>query len=225
MRRTILHISLALLTFTIGLLASGTDERFTVALLVALTVFILLKRITCMGLTLHHLKVAVLTLLIWTPFAALTLNLVTPTTSCVVDLPEEATTPVAESDQPEPPVVTTEPRHDSFNSSTYYNGTDDLTPNTIWVGVVDSKAISKPAPRYPAEAKAARIESTVAVAVIIDAATGMVIEAQPLSGHPRLRQAAIEAAYQARFYPTRACLMPPNVSGILTYKFPGSSIR
>jgi hypothetical protein len=74
MRRHLLHISLALLTFTIGFLSSGSGEDVAAALFVALIVFVLLKKIASFNLTTHHLKVALLTLLIWTPFAALFLN-------------------------------------------------------------------------------------------------------------------------------------------------------
>jgi len=74
MRRNLLHISLALLTFTIGFLSTGPYEDLTAALFVAFIVFVLLKKITSFNLTAHHLKVALLTLLIWIPFAALFLN-------------------------------------------------------------------------------------------------------------------------------------------------------
>jgi hypothetical protein len=216
MRRTILHISLALLTFTIGFLTSGTYDGLIIALLVALTFFILLKRITSLNLTLHHLKVAVLTLLIWTPLAAFTLHVVMPSRSCVLDLPAEESEPLKETYKQGQPIVTTEPKYEEIDPD---YGTHNVTSNTLWVGILDKKAISKPAPNYSLRAKASGIESTVAVAVVIDATTGMVIAAQVLSGHPLLRQSAIEAAYKARFYPTRVCGVLPNVSGILTYRF------
>lgn len=89
MRRNLLHISLALLTFTIGFLSSGTSEGLTAALIVALVVFVLLKKITSLNLNAHHLKVALLTLLIWIPFAALIFNSMSLGGSCVIDIPIE----------------------------------------------------------------------------------------------------------------------------------------
>ena len=214
-----MHISLALLTFTIGFLSSDSYDGLTVALLVALAVFILLKKVTCLNITLHHLIVTVLTLLIWIPFAAFTLNIAMSPASCVFDLPEEETRSVGGADKQKQPAVNTEPgRDESFSAANYDNGTNDLTAKTTWAGVVDKKAISKPAPRYPPVAKAASIESTVAVAVIIDA-HGRVIAAQALSGHPLLHHAAIEAAHQARFPMVKICGVIPHVSGILTYRF------
>lgn len=89
MRRTILYISLALSTFTAGFLMAEGIEGLTTALTVAVIIFTLIKRIPTSWLTLHHLKVAILTLIIWTPFAAITLSALTHD-SCDVDLPEEA---------------------------------------------------------------------------------------------------------------------------------------
>jgi hypothetical protein len=89
MRRHLLHISLALLTFTIGLLSSGSYEDLAAALCVAFIVFVLLKKITSFNLNTHHLNVALLTLLIWTPFAALILNALPEAGSCVLDLPQQ----------------------------------------------------------------------------------------------------------------------------------------
>jgi TonB family protein len=219
MRRHIVHISLALFTFTIGFLATGTYDGLIVALLVAFIVFILLQKIASLKITLHHLKVAALTLLIWMPFAAFVLQVAMPPTSCVIDLPEAEINRVEETDRQGQPPATKELNGDvSFNASHYPRGTNGLTSNIIWAGVVDKKALIKPAPRYPPEARAAHIESTVAVAVIVDAA-GRVIAAQPLSGHPLLRQPAVEAAYWARFSPTKVDGAPLYVSGVLTYRF------
>ncbi|HKS28990.1 MAG TPA: hypothetical protein VJS44_14280 [Pyrinomonadaceae bacterium] len=93
MRRTILYISLALLTFTAGFLTTGRTEQLQAALPVALTIFILIKGVARCKLTTHRLKVAFLTLLIWTPFAAITLRTALPApTTCVIDLPKEEET-------------------------------------------------------------------------------------------------------------------------------------
>ncbi|HLM55299.1 MAG TPA: energy transducer TonB, partial [Pyrinomonadaceae bacterium] len=89
--------------------------------------------------------------------------------------------------------------------------------NPMWVGVMDKKAVSKPAPVYPPSAKDARLESTVAVSVLVDE-SGKVIQAQALSGHSLLRWPATEAACRARFSPPLINGPPIRVSGILTYK-------
>jgi protein TonB len=85
-------------------------------------------------------------------------------------------------------------------------------------GVLNGKAISKPAPPYPAIAKAARAEGTVTVQVVIGEG-GDVISAQAVSGHPLLQQAAVSAARQATFSPTRLNGEPVKVSGVITYNF------
>jgi TonB family protein len=83
---------------------------------------------------------------------------------------------------------------------------------------LDAKALDKPEPAYPAAAKAARASGTVAVLVVVDE-SGRVVAATPVSGHPLLRQAAVQAARQARFAPTIEGGKPLRVTGVLTYKF------
>ena len=85
-------------------------------------------------------------------------------------------------------------------------------------GVLNGKAISKPAPPYPAVAKAARAAGTVVVQITVDEG-GKVISAAAVSGHPLLRQAAVQAAYQARFSPTLLSGQPVKVTGTITYNF------
>jgi TonB family protein len=89
---------------------------------------------------------------------------------------------------------------------------------TVTGGVLDAKAISKPQPPYPALAKAARAAGVVTVQVTVDE-TGHVVSATPVSGHPLLHAAAVEAAKQARFAPTVQDGEPVRVSGVLTYNF------
>ena len=88
----------------------------------------------------------------------------------------------------------------------------------IYGGVLNGKAISTPAPAYPPIAKAARASGTVNVEVLLDE-SGRVISAKALGGHPLLQQAAVEAAYGARFAPTLLSGQPVKVSGIITYNF------
>lgn len=89
----------------------------------------------------------------------------------------------------------------------------------VMVGVVKGgKAVSKPQPAYPAEAKAARASGPVVVSVLVDE-TGKVLEAAAASGHPLLREAAVRAAYQAKFTPTTLDGRPVKVTGTITYNF------
>ena len=85
-------------------------------------------------------------------------------------------------------------------------------------GVLNGKAISKPTPPYPAVAKAARASGTVVVQITVDEG-GKVISAAAVSGHPLLRQAAVQAAYGARFSPTLLSGQPVKVTGTITYNF------
>lgn len=85
-------------------------------------------------------------------------------------------------------------------------------------GVLNGKAISKPAPAYPPIARAARASGAVTVQVTIDE-SGKVISASAVSGHPLLRQAAVQAAYGARFSPTLLSGQPVKVTGVITYNF------
>ena len=48
---------------------------------------------------------------------------------------------------------------------------------------------------------------------------GNVIEAEAVTGHGLLQQAAIEAAYKAEFEPTALARRAVKVKGVLTYKF------
>ncbi|HWW73746.1 MAG TPA: energy transducer TonB, partial [Pyrinomonadaceae bacterium] len=84
--------------------------------------------------------------------------------------------------------------------------------------VIASKAIDKPAPPYPAIAKAGGIQGAVAVQILIDE-QGRVVSANATSGHPLLRQAAVQAAYRARFTPTLLSSQPVKVTGSITYNF------
>jgi TonB family protein len=85
-------------------------------------------------------------------------------------------------------------------------------------GVLNGKAISKPAPEYPAIARAARASGTVTVQVTFDE-EGKVISARAAGGHPLLQQAAVKAAYKARFSPVLLSGQPVKVNGVLTYNF------
>lgn len=85
-------------------------------------------------------------------------------------------------------------------------------------GVVNGLAISLPKPSYPATAKIARIGGPVNVQVLIDE-TGKVVSAKAVAGNPLLMAAAVQAAFNARFSPTRLGDQPVKVSGVITYNF------
>jgi protein TonB len=113
--------------------------------------------------------------------------------------------PVVVADDPEPPPPTPKP-------------TPAKPRAPISGGVLNGKAISKPPPPYPAVAKAARASGTVVVQITVDE-SGRVISASAVSGHPLLRQAAVNAAHQARFSPTLLSGQPVKVTGTITYNF------
>ncbi|HEV2799401.1 MAG TPA: energy transducer TonB [Pyrinomonadaceae bacterium] len=85
-------------------------------------------------------------------------------------------------------------------------------------GLLNNKTLSKPAPLYPQAAVAANASGTVEVRVLVDE-NGRVISAKAISGHPLLRDAAVDAAYGARFSPTIFEGLPVKVSGSISYNF------
>lgn len=91
-------------------------------------------------------------------------------------------------------------------------------PVRLTSSVISGKTIEKPAPPYPAIAKAANIQGTVAVQIVIDE-QGRVITAKATSGPPLLMNAAVQAAYRARFTPTVLTGKPVKVTGSITYNF------
>ena len=84
--------------------------------------------------------------------------------------------------------------------------------------IIASKAISKPAPPYPAIAKQSHIQGVVSVQILIDEG-GHVVSAKATSGHPMLQAAAVQAAYRASFTPTLLSKQPVKVTGVITYNF------
>ena len=84
--------------------------------------------------------------------------------------------------------------------------------------MLNGKAVSLPKPAYPPIAKAARASGTVTVQVTIDE-SGKVVSARAVGGHPLLQQAAVQAAYGARFSPTQLSGQAVKVTGVITYNF------
>ena len=85
-------------------------------------------------------------------------------------------------------------------------------------GVLQGSALRRVQPQYPPIAKAARAAGAVQVQVTISE-EGRVIEAQVVSGHPLLRDAALQAARQWQFKPTELSGVAVKVQGILTFNF------
>jgi TonB family protein len=85
-------------------------------------------------------------------------------------------------------------------------------------GALNGKAITLPPPKYPEIARAANAEGNVTVQITIDE-EGNVISATAVSGHPLLQGAAVAAARQAKFSPTKLQGEPVKVTGQITYNF------
>jgi TonB family protein len=98
------------------------------------------------------------------------------------------------------------------------NPISDNEKKNIEGGVLNGKAVSLPAPTYPAIARAAHAEGDVLVRVTIDEG-GNIIEAKAVSGHPLLQAAAVSAAREAKFTPTQIEGKPVQVRGSLVYNF------
>jgi TonB family protein len=92
----------------------------------------------------------------------------------------------------------------------------DLKP--ISRGVLNGVAIHLPTPVYPDAARRMRAEGLVVVEVIIDE-NGKVVSANAVSGPGLLRGFAVQAAYRARFSPTKLSGQPVKVTGTINYKF------
>lgn len=115
------------------------------------------------------------------------------------------------------------------------------TPKQINGGILNGKATSLPKPEYPESAKAAGLEGTVEVKVIIDEGGNVVsavANAEPRKIYratnnpdqaaeeipapdPLLRDAAERAAWEAKFSPTMLSGVPVKVQGTLVYRFVG----
>ena len=85
-------------------------------------------------------------------------------------------------------------------------------------GVLNGMALVLPAPSYPDTARRMRQAGIVQVEVVVDE-NGKVISARALSGPSTLRDVAVEAAYRARFSPTKLSGQPVKVTGQINYNF------
>ena len=85
--------------------------------------------------------------------------------------------------------------------------------------ILNGKALSLPRPVYPDAARARGISGTVIVKVKIDE-TGTVVSAQDMcGGPPYLSESSVQAAYAARFSPTKLSGKPVPVFGVIQYRF------
>lgn len=91
-------------------------------------------------------------------------------------------------------------------------------PTIVMGGILNGKAISLPRPIYPAAARDEHASGTVEVEITIDE-EGNVIEAAAIKGHKLLRTAAVEAAREAKFTPTKLSGVPVKVTGRIIYNF------
>jgi TonB family protein len=115
-------------------------------------------------------------------------------------------------------------------------------PSEIKGGILNGKATSLPKPDYPDAAKGAGIEGVVYVNVVIDEEgniisavaddqvrkvykadkDGQKVETEQPVADALLRDAALRAAWNAKFSPTRLSGVPVKVSGTLIYNFVAS---
>ena len=85
-------------------------------------------------------------------------------------------------------------------------------------GVLNGMALALPPPAYPDTARRMHQSGLVQVEVVVDE-NGKVISARALSGPSTLRDVAVEAAYRARFSPTKLSGQPVKVTGQINYNF------
>ena len=85
-------------------------------------------------------------------------------------------------------------------------------------GVINSKVIFEKKPIYPKAARKVQAEGKVNVMVRVDE-NGQVYEVRACSGHPLLRQSAVDAALQTRIRPTVLAGKAVKVGGVLVFEF------
>lgn len=91
-------------------------------------------------------------------------------------------------------------------------------PNPISGGILNGKALKLIDPPYPPSARATRASGQVQVQVVVDE-NGDVVSAHAISGHPLLQQAAVAAARESKFSPTRLSGRPVKVRGVVIFDF------
>ena len=85
-------------------------------------------------------------------------------------------------------------------------------------GVLQASAIKRVEPTYPSVARSSQVSGSVVIEITIDE-SGTVTSARAISGHPLLREAAVNAARQWRFKPALVNGVPIKVIGNITFNF------
>jgi TonB family protein len=80
------------------------------------------------------------------------------------------------------------------------------------------RVVNLPRPTYSPLARAAHVQGTVVVQVLIDE-EGKVVAAAAISGHPLLQSGSVKAAREAVFTPTKLDGAPVKVTGVVQYNF------
>jgi hypothetical protein len=220
MRRP-LHIAFALSAFALGLLVAGAAEQLPYALpavaLAALVLPALWRRVSRLTFDAHRLKVAGLTLLLWILYLAFfSLFINPPYESCYFEYSDDDPVSAGAETIGAPPTADEEEADEPCVPGT--SASVNWHANLIWAGVLDAKAVSKPKPFYPPDARASHVSGMVVVAVVVGD-DGLVLSARPLSGPALLRREAARAACFARFSPANIDGPPVRVRGLLTYRF------
>jgi TonB family protein len=114
----------------------------------------------------------------------------------------------------------TEPLAPCDAKGTGVNNQINIDPITTVIrgGDLNDKATIKPAPIYPASARAAQASGMVVVQITVDQC-GNVVWAKAVSGHSLLQQAAVNAAYKWHFHQMFVDGKPVEVSGKITFNF------
>ena len=95
---------------------------------------------------------------------------------------------------------------------------EPATQKSITGGVLNGRAVRLVSPAYPPMARASHASGAVSVKVLIDL-EGNVAAAESVEGHPLLRPAAVKAARESKFTPTKFEGKPVLVLGVIIYNF------
>jgi TonB family protein len=105
-------------------------------------------------------------------------------------------------------------------STTTKNTTLNAEPGVKFIssGELTSNVVNKSQPTYPSAAKNAGAQGAVLVRVVVNE-KGDVVSEEAVSGHPLLKDAALDAAKLWKFKPTEINGQPVKVQGTLTFNF------
>lgn len=114
-------------------------------------------------------------------------------------------------------------RYDNIPSTVAARPTVIADPNPppkarVSGGILNGRAIKLVKPAFPVEAHQAGASGEVTVKIVFDE-QGKVIWARAISGHPLLRSACEDAAWQTTFPPMKVSGQPEKVTGVLIYNF------